>query len=209
MGRCSDARDRLLHTAARLIHERGYTAVSVADICDAAGLKKGSFYHFFPSKLELVLETLDRYSAQYGEILDRALDPALSAREQIGRMFGLLSDALFSNFRTCGVMRGCPLGNLALEMADRDPQIREKIEQIFGQWRTRFERVIRVGVERGEIPRVDAGRVAEAFVATAQGAILLAKTFNDPRMFDRIVDAAYGLLEPNPPARGSTQSAEA
>ena len=51
--------------------------------------------------------------------------------------------------------------------------------------------------------------VAEAFVATAQGAILLAKTFNDPRMFDRIVDAAYGLLEPNTPSRGSMQTAEA
>ena len=43
MGRCSDARDRLLAVASQLVHERGYTAVSVSDICKAAGLKNGSF----------------------------------------------------------------------------------------------------------------------------------------------------------------------
>ena len=63
MGRMSDARDRILQAATDLIHDRGYAAVSVSDICSAAGLKKGSFYHFFPSKLELVLETIDQFAA--------------------------------------------------------------------------------------------------------------------------------------------------
>ncbi|MBL8945826.1 MAG: helix-turn-helix transcriptional regulator, partial [Myxococcales bacterium] len=62
MGRCSDARGRLVATAVALFRERGYTAVSVADICDAAGLKKGSFYHFYASKLDLALDAIDEYA---------------------------------------------------------------------------------------------------------------------------------------------------
>ena len=45
------------------MHERGYTAVGVSEVCSQAGVKKGSFYHFFPSKLKLALAVIDRHSA--------------------------------------------------------------------------------------------------------------------------------------------------
>ena len=90
MGRCSDARDRLLATAAQLVHERGYTAVSVSDICEAAGLKKGSFYHFFPSKHALVLATLERFAEYQETRMQAAAATGLPAREQlVGMMTGM------------------------------------------------------------------------------------------------------------------------
>ena len=58
MGRRSDARNRLLEGADRLFRDQGFAAVGVAQLCAAAGVNKGSFYHFFPSKQALLLEVV-------------------------------------------------------------------------------------------------------------------------------------------------------
>jgi len=55
MGRVSDARQRLLDATIDLIWQNSYGAVTVDDICERAGVKKGSFYYFFPSKTDLVV----------------------------------------------------------------------------------------------------------------------------------------------------------
>ena len=55
-----NSRERLLDAADALMYERGYEAVSVADLCAAADARKGSFYHWWPSKRDLALAMLDR-----------------------------------------------------------------------------------------------------------------------------------------------------
>jgi TetR/AcrR family transcriptional repressor of nem operon len=196
MGRCSDARDRLVGTAVKLFHERGYTAVSVADICDAAGLKKGSFYHFFPSKLELVLEALDHYANAYERVINVGLEPGHPARESLQRMFAALRDNLERRYECEGKAHGCPIGNLALELADREEPIRHKIEQIFARLRGAFEHIIQRGIDRGELAVVDPRGAAEAMMAMVQGAMVLTKTANDPQVFARLVDIALDGLTP-------------
>ena len=59
MGRTSDARERLIGAAGDLWHRRSYTDVGVSEICETAGVQKGSFYHFFPSKQDLALAVID------------------------------------------------------------------------------------------------------------------------------------------------------
>jgi len=55
MGRVSDAKQRLLDATIELIWQHSYGAVTVDNICERAGVKKGSFYYFFPSKTDLVV----------------------------------------------------------------------------------------------------------------------------------------------------------
>ena len=59
MGRHSDARERLIEAAGELWHTRSYADVGVSEICDHAGVQKGSFYHFFSSKRDLALAVID------------------------------------------------------------------------------------------------------------------------------------------------------
>lgn len=194
MGRCSDARDRLLDTASRLFHERGYTAVSVSDICTDAGLKKGSFYHFFPSKRDLVLAVIDRYAERY-ETLMRCTGPC-SAREQLRRIFGVMHEGLARSKREAGgCVRGCPVGNLALEMSDRDERVRGKLQSIFEAWTAAMERILAEGAARGELSVRDPHAMAEVLLAHLQGAVMLAKASRDPGIFDRIAARALTLLE--------------
>jgi TetR/AcrR family transcriptional repressor of nem operon len=56
MGRKSDAHQRILEAGTALFQQRAYASIGVAEICAAAGVPKGSFYHFFPSKQALALE---------------------------------------------------------------------------------------------------------------------------------------------------------
>jgi len=195
MGRCSDARDRLIATGARLFSERGYTDVGVAEICDEAGLKKGSFYHFFETKLDLVLASIDCFARGYDEAIGRALARTdKTAREQLVEMLHAVHGMLSSKTCKDGRMRGCPIGNLALELAHREEPVRRKIDDVFLRWREAFEMILRRGVERGEFELVDPPRTAEALVALVQGATVLAKTANDVGVFARVVDASLAMV---------------
>ena len=69
----ADTQQRILDSARELIYARSYADVGVAAICEHAGVKKGSFYHFFPSKRELTLAVLDAYYADLKEnLIDKA-----------------------------------------------------------------------------------------------------------------------------------------
>ena len=68
MGRTSNARSRLLETAMQLMYARGYSAVGVQEICAQAGVNKGSFYHFFPSKQALILAVIEAHGQRLRHI---------------------------------------------------------------------------------------------------------------------------------------------
>jgi TetR/AcrR family transcriptional repressor of nem operon len=195
MGRCSDARDRLLATASRLVQERGYTAVSVADICTEAGLKKGSFYHFFPSKHALVLATLDRFAEYQEARMQTAIDSGASAREQLVGMLTGMYHGFLAAQRTFGSANGCPLGNLAQEMAHRDPELRAKLGSIFLRWQARLSLLLEHAGKRGDLHVRNAKAAAEAIVAYLQGSTLLAKVTDDPEVFLRLAHGAVALAE--------------
>ena len=67
----SDTRQKLIDTALELIWQSSYGAVSVDDICKSADVKKGSFYHFFPSKVDLAIAAMEHAQESMRPDLDR------------------------------------------------------------------------------------------------------------------------------------------
>lgn len=65
MGCTSDTRERLLTAAWELICAETYGAVGVEAICERAGAKKGSFYHFFASKADLAIQAMEEHWRDY------------------------------------------------------------------------------------------------------------------------------------------------
>ena len=53
--RDTTTKDRLIESAAHVLHQRSYGSVGVDELCERAGVRKGSFYHFFESKRDLAL----------------------------------------------------------------------------------------------------------------------------------------------------------
>lgn len=128
----TQTRDKLVETARRLFHEKGYQATGIAEILREAEVNSGSLYYFFPSKEDLLVAVLELYR----ELLrPRIIDPAFErVSDPLERIFAVL-DGYRRQLIASGCTQGCPIGNLALEMSDRHPRVRELVAENFVAWR--------------------------------------------------------------------------
>ncbi len=194
MGRQSDARDRILGAAVELIYARSYGAVGVQEICERAGVKKGSFYHFFPSKRELTMAALDALAER---IRQRILDPAfandLPPLERIKRFFDLGADIQGEYQALTGHVLGCPVGNLALEISTQDETLRKHLERLLRGPEERIAATLEEAKRDGSAPGIDPARAARAIFAYMEGALLMAKTRNDAEVVRELGRGAVAL----------------
>ncbi len=195
MGRTSDARERLIQGARELMLERGYTAVGVAELCERARVNKGSFYHVYPSKQDLALDVIDSFWAESKALLDDMVKGEGPPLERLRGFFEANYSRQRQRHEECGHVQGCALGNLAQEMSSQDPVLRERLREVFDRHVGRFERVIVEAVGRGDLPRIDSRRAARSLTALLQGAVLLAKTWDDPEILAHLGDDALRLLD--------------
>ncbi|MDX2110181.1 MAG: TetR/AcrR family transcriptional regulator [Verrucomicrobiota bacterium] len=180
MGRKSTARERLIEVALRCFWENGCASVSVDLICQKAGVNKGSFYHFFPSKTDLLLTTLDDFwTDARTTILEPAFDPQ---KQPFERIFALI-DNTYNQQETLrnelGRTIGCPFCNLAVEMSNLEDIVNLRIESIFGRWELYIEGALQEAFVTGKFNGLPKP-TAQVIYATLCGAILRAKVSNNP-----------------------------
>jgi TetR/AcrR family transcriptional repressor of nem operon len=196
MGRPSDARERLIETARNVIFARSYEGVSVDELCVAAGVTRSSFYHFFSSKQELLLAAIE---SQWQWFEQTVLAPTFladsPAQEQILRFFDQVLVRQQAQKQNSGYMRGCPAGNLTLEMSTQDELIRARVERFFQEWLKYFERMLREAKEQGSVPAtLDVATTAQALLAYFEGVMLLAKGRNDPSLIRCLRGGVLALM---------------
>ena len=184
-----------MKSAGALLHEKGYNALGISEICDRAGVNKGSFYYFFPSKRKLALDVIDSWWHESRELLEEALlgeDPPLT---RLRRYFDRVLEHHVASCREHGRQIGCPLGNLALEMSTQDSQIRDRLLQAFEAHIGYLERLLREARSRGDLPPdADPEPLAESLVALIEGKIMLSKMRGDPRPLEGLADVALRLI---------------
>lgn len=190
----TDTRQRILESARDLIYARSYSEVGVAAICDQAGVKKGSFYHFFPSKVELTLAVIDEFFVEFKEqIFSEAFSPALSPMSRFGKLAELAYRFQKDVADETGHTLGCPFGNIAVEMSTQDEQLRHKVAHIFSQMETHFRATLQDAVACGELEPIDIEATAKAMLAYAEGVMLMAKTRNDPEVVRELMPAMANI----------------
>jgi len=182
--------ERILNAARELIHSRSYADVGVATICDHAKVKKGSFYHFYPSKQELTLAVLDTYFVDMKEqLLDNAFKEDIPPLDRLKRMAFMAYEFQKELKRQTGHVLGCPFGNIATELSTQDETIRKKVEHIFIKLQGGIKQVLEQVQDDLSIEPFDAEATAEAMLAYFEGIILLAKTRNDPEVIRQLLPA--------------------
>jgi len=187
MARTSDAKERLLASALTLVSERSYAGVGVQQLCEHAGIKKGSFYYFFKSKQDLMLAAL----AQQSQVIEQmiftpALAADLSPLERIERLFHLTYEFQKPMTQETGRVLGCFFGNLALELSTQDEPIRHCIDRVFRAAVASIRNTVEEAIKAGEVPEVDAQATAEAILAYWEGVILLAKVRNEAELLKKL-----------------------
>ncbi|MCS5718306.1 TetR/AcrR family transcriptional regulator [Herbiconiux sp. CPCC 205763] len=194
MGRKSDGRERLLEAAAALLAQRPYSSIGVAEICAVAGVQKGSFYYFFPSKQALALAVIDEHWVWQRSEWLKALEAPGTLQERLHSLFVATSDIQVASLTGSGSVTGCLFGNLALELSSQDEPVRERLQGIFEEQIDLVEHAIREGVDAGEVAVIDPREAARSIVAQLEGLVLFAKLFNDPGQIDRLWQNSLSLL---------------
>jgi TetR/AcrR family transcriptional repressor of nem operon len=189
-----DTQQRILDSARELIHSRSYADVGVAAICEHAGVKKGSFYHFFPSKRDLTLAVLDSYYLEMQHnLLDNAFSPRFPPLQRLERFAQLLYAVQKSSVASTGHLFGCPFGNLAVELSTQDEAIRLKVVEIFSRLRADFRHILDEAVENGDLEGIDTDATAAALLAYFEGVMMMAKTQNDPEVLRQLLPGVAAI----------------
>ncbi len=199
MGDEAGTRGRIVAAALGLFCRRGYAAVGTQELCAAAGVNKGTLYHFFPGKLEVALAALRQYGdgvrAEYARLAGTRAAP----RRKLAGVFALSRAAAEASRAGTGAVTGCLHGNLAQELAAADPRVRAVLAEVTAGWAAELAPVAAalLGVPASG---KRATAAAHALLAYLHGAVLAAKVANDPAVITTLGKAAGGLLAATAPA---------
>ena len=183
-----DARERLLTAADRLMWERGYEAVGVAELCAEAGAPRGSFYYWWPSKHALALAMIERsWERTKLALFEPTFGRDASFGEQLDDYVERLVARLECSKEASSSVPGCRFGNLAAELSTRDADVRQAIDAVFADMQRIFATAITKSIASGEIPAdIDPVDAAEALCAHMEGLMILAKARNEPAIIRRL-----------------------
>ena len=177
--------ERIVETAARAIRRSGYNGSGVAEIMKQAGLTHGGFYAHFDSREGMLAEAADRAGAEAVAVLARvaAAAPPQKALEAMLR-------AYLSKEHVEGVETGCPVAALGSEMPRQGPKVRRAATRRIKEM---IDLVARQAPDSGQ---PGARERALVMVATALGALVLARAVDDPKVSDAVREAALNHLIP-------------
>jgi TetR/AcrR family transcriptional repressor of nem operon len=178
-----EVRRRLLAAGLELVHARGFSASGVKDITDAAGVPKGSFYAYFPSKEAFAAAILHHYWSDIEERLLPILDADGVAPERIARFFHALADEHESG----DFLLGCLVGNLSLELGGSSEPVRAELGRILDRWDAALTECVRSGQGgSGDIRAdLDAGELASLLIEAWEGAALRGKVTRTRAPYER------------------------
>lgn len=181
-----NTRDKILEVAFEEFYTHGYTATGLNTILDKAGAHKGSLYHFFPSKKELVLAVIhekiyQRFEERYARIAD--------AETPLQALFEFTANP--ENF---DLKRGCPLGKLVQELASLDHDFRSALAKVYDSYETHIEHALLKAMAMGELKSGDAKKMANFIVCVVGGAIQRAKLGDDEQLFISCIQLLKQLI---------------
>lgn len=175
-----ESKTRLLDAALLVIRAQGYTGTRVEDVCEAAGLTKGSFFHHFKTKEELALAAAEHFSAMAESAFQSA--PYQKAEDPVDRLLG------YVDFRIA-ILQGslpeftCLLGTMVQEVYDTHPAIREACDRLISAHAGTLAEDI-AEAKRRYVPDAPWSEASLALhmQAVIQGAFVLAKAKHGPEV---------------------------
>ncbi|HYW12028.1 MAG TPA: TetR/AcrR family transcriptional regulator [Longimicrobium sp.] len=167
------SKTKLLDAAMHVIRARGYNATRIEDVCEAAGLTKGSFFHHFKGKEDLALATARHWDELTGDVFATA--PYRALADPLDRLLG------YVDFRKM-ILQGdvpdytCLVGTMVQEVHGTHPRIREACDHSISDHVATVEADIAEAMSKYPIHAGwSAGSLALHIHAVIQGAFILAK----------------------------------
>ncbi|HQZ29254.1 MAG: TetR/AcrR family transcriptional regulator [Verrucomicrobiales bacterium] len=186
MGRVSHARENLIEAVMELIWTGSYGSTSVEQICDRAGVKKGSFYYFFESKTALAVIAIDHSWGEFSKELDAIFSSAFSPLDRIINCSRYLRSEQEERLKQHGRVLGCPIHSLGAEVSTVDLQLRDRLQEVLSQFISYYETAIRDGQKEGTVVAGDPQFLANLSFSFCEGQLLHARMQNDLSPLDDV-----------------------
>lgn len=192
--RPQDTRHRLLEAANSLIWESSYGSASVEAICQRAGVNKGSFYHFFPSKAELAVAALEAEWQARKPQWDACFSPLVPPLDRFRRLHAECMAEQTRLAEEKGRVVGCPLFSLGSEVGTQNEPIRRKIEELLDLHLKYLESAIAEANARGLIRTSNPAAKARIVLSYVEGQMTRARIQNDLAAIREIEMGVFDIL---------------
>jgi AcrR family transcriptional regulator len=174
--RSAETRNHILEAATHLFSKNGYEATGVAEICQAAGVSKGAFYHHFPSKQAVFLELLNSYLNG----IETGFNLMRKEVQDVPQVILQMASLVGSLFQTADIH--LPIFLEFWTQANHDPHIWEAAIAPYRRYQAYFAEMIQEGIDEGSIQPVDAQLAARVLVSLAVG--MLMQSLFEPQVSD-------------------------
>jgi TetR/AcrR family transcriptional repressor of nem operon len=190
-------RDRIVATTSELMFKRGVAAVSTEDVQRTADVSPSQLYHYFGDRRSLIRAVI---AHQTQAVLDRQLPLLDRFRLDDFDALEAWRDAIVAMQRAAGLAGGCPMGVLAGQLAEADPEARGDLAAGFARWETAIRDGLDAMRARGELrPDADTARLALMLLSAAQGGLLLTQVRRDTVALKAALDGAIGYIRAQRP----------
>ncbi|MCX2721219.1 TetR/AcrR family transcriptional regulator [Roseibium salinum] len=170
----AENRRRILEVASRLFRDKGFDAVSVAEVMKAAGLTHGGFYGHFNSKDDLIAQSLAH---------------VLAADTGGGGDLRAYADAYLSPRHRDNAAGGCPTAGLAAALRHQTPAARSAMTEGL---RSQIDGICNA---LPELDPEDRRRAAIGSWAAMVGAVVLARAIDDPELSDEVLEQTRAWID--------------
>jgi TetR/AcrR family transcriptional repressor of nem operon len=169
-------------------------AASVDAICEKAGVRKGSFYHFFKSKEDLVATALENHFKTARVDFDRIFSPSVAPVDRLKGFFEQMIKKQQMKSDAVGRVVGCPYGSAAAASSPEDKLVQEAVKDIMATWKKYLETTLRDGAADGSIPSQDIPQAVENVFDYVEGAMMAGRIQNSMNPIKKMGRLAFKLL---------------
>lgn len=194
MGRVSDNRNKLMDAVLELIWTCSYGSTTIDQICDKAGVRKGSFYYYFDSKSDVALAAIDVQWQTVRAECDSIFSPTVEPLDRLKNYFDFGYRFQREKKEKYGCVLGCPLFALGAEVCTQEHGLQKKIQEILGYKLKYLETAIRDAHAAGLIDAPDPATKARVIHAYYEGLLTQARIQNDVEVLHEASAGAFAIL---------------
>ncbi|MCB5190791.1 TetR/AcrR family transcriptional regulator [Methylobacillus arboreus] len=175
-------RDRILQIARDLILSRGFSAMTIDMVCIQANITKGGFFHHFPNK-EVLGEAVLQQFWQDAHDRQQHIDETPHT-SRLERLTAYVDHAIIA-YQDPQLSQGCMLAIFTMGLEETNPRLFQVSQDYFQQWRSELIGMFDQVKAEQKLAAFDAVAWAELYIATLEGALLLAKSTDDTQVIAR------------------------
>lgn len=178
----SELREKLLDAALKEVKKSGYAGASISDILKEAGAKKGSLYHHFGSKKDLILKMIEE--RVNNELKEESIALEQNEMNHLDQIIHFFQD---SSQRDC--INGCVLGTLMQELSYEDKDFNQALNKSLELWQEVFNIQLKNAQEKNEIKKdVNIDELSTFLMAILQGAVMVTKIQGNDKRYNQSIN---------------------